>query len=125
MKKFNIILGLIGVIGLAFFFGTADHKVDCESLKQNEKSDEYSGVIIEKYIDQDQHMYEKVILDKSPGTDVILLNWETSGFFDFLKIGDSISKNPNGLQVNVWRNDKDTIYNLEFYCLEETYSLKK
>jgi len=125
MKKFNIILGLIGVIGLAFFFGTVDPKADCESLIQNEKSDEYSGVIIEKYIDQDQHMYEKVILDKSPGTDVILLNWETSGFFDFLKIGDSISKNPNGLQVNVWRNDKDTIYNLEFYCLEETNSLKK
>ena len=53
MKKFNIILGLIGVIGLAFFFGTADPKVDCEALIQNEKSEEYSGVIIEKYIDQD------------------------------------------------------------------------
>ena len=119
MKKFNIILGLIGVIGLAFFIGTADPKVDCESLIQNEKSDEYRGVIIEKYIDQNQHMYEKVILDKSPGTDVILLDWETSGFFDFLKIGDSISKNPNSLQVNVWRNDKDTIYNLKFHCLED------
>ena len=119
MKKFNIILGLIGVIGLAFFIGTADPKVDCEALIKNEKSDEYSGLIIEKYIDQDQHMYEKVILDKSPGTDVILLDWETSGFFDFLKIGDSISKDPSSLQVNVWRNDKDTIYNLEFRCLDD------
>ena len=61
MKKFNFILGLVGVIGLAFFLGTAGSKVDCKSLIQNEKSDAYNGLIIEKYIDQDQHIYKKVI----------------------------------------------------------------
>lgn len=117
MKKINFILGLVGVIGLAFFLGTADSKVDCKSLIQNEKSDTYSGLIIEKYVDQDQHMYKKVILDKKPGTDVILLDWETSGFYEFLKVGDSVSKNTNSLQVQIWRNNKDTVYNLEFHCL--------
>ena len=119
MKKISLILGLIGVLGIAFFIGTADPKIDCDSLIQNEKSDEYSGVVTEKYIDQDQHMYEKVVLKKDQGSEVILTDWETSGFFDFLKVGDSISKNPNSLQVKIWRNNRDTIYNLEFYCLEE------
>ena len=118
MKKYRIILGFIGMFGLIIFLGTADPKIDCHSLIQIEKLTNYSGVITEKYVDQDQHMYEKVNLDKKPGTDIILLDGETSGFFDYLKVGDTISKESNSLQVKVWRNYKETIYNLDFYCLE-------
>ena len=119
MKKLSLILGLIGVLVIVFFIGNTNPKIECQSLIENEKSDQYSGIVTDKYIDQDQHMYEKVVLNTDLGTEVVLTDWETSGFYDFLKIGDSISKNPNSLEVKIWRNNRDTIYNLKFYCLED------
>ena len=71
------------------------------------------------------HMYKKVILKKRSETDVILLDSEESGLFDYLKNGDSIFKKGNSLEVHIKRNTYDTIFNLDYYCLNKISDSKK
>ncbi|WP_165499106.1 hypothetical protein, partial [Gramella sp. KN1008] len=75
--------------------------------------------------DSMSHMYKKVILKKRSETDVILLDNEESGLFDYLKTGDSIFKKGNSLEVHIKRNIYDTIFNLDYFCLKKINNSKK
>jgi hypothetical protein len=125
LKNSKLLLTISGIIILIFFWITVDSELDCDSFIEKEKLEKYSGIITEKYIDQNDHNHQKVILDKNSGTDVIILNWETSGLYEYLKVGDSITKNSGTLELKIRRNYSDTIYNLSFFCLTKISSSHK
>ena len=76
--------------------------------------EEYSGVIINKFVDRDEHNFKKVILNENNLERVILLDIEQGGLFEFLNIGDSIIKTKDNLKVRVIRNDIDTTIEMKF-----------
>ena len=118
MNKYKLILGIIGVILLMVFWNSTDKKFDCEQIISNIKSQKYRGKVVEKFIDEDQHNYKKVILRKDSETQVIFLDQE-EGLFEYLRKGDSITKKENDLNVKIVRGKIDSIYHLDHYCLTQ------
>ena len=78
----------------------------------------YSGVVTNKFIDSSQHLYKKVFIKEKYGTKIVLFNGEVGGMFDFIKIGDSISKKEGTNEVRVRRKKLDTVISLRFYETE-------
>ena len=105
-------------MGLVIFWSTIDPRIDCESLIGNQKAESYTGTITRIFVDHDQHMYKKVVLNKSVGSEVVLMNWDSSGLFEYLKVGDSVAKETETLEVKIWRNNTDTLYNLTYKCID-------
>jgi len=86
--------------------------------------EKYSGTIIEKFIVKNQHNNHRVIIDenigleKSIGIRTIHFDFEISGVYDYLKIGDSITKTNINHNLKIRRSNKDTIWNMKFYCVD-------
>lgn len=119
MKNYSLILGLIGIVVLTIFWNSFENKPDCDEFLSQIRSERYSGIIIKKFIDKDQHNYKKVILKKDSKTQVILLDQEEGGLFEYLEKGDSISKKGGELILKIVREEKDSIYKLNYYCLTQ------
>ena len=114
--KVYIGLAVVGLIVIYFWFKSlsSSDEEEYNSAINAYKSDQYNGVIINKYKDENQHNYQKVILDELGSDKVLLFNIETSGVYDFLEVGDSLMKENGSLCIRVIRNDLDTILEMSF-----------
>jgi len=121
-KWYHALLGVIGVI--IFYALILNDRSDCETIQNRYTLEKYSGTIIEKFIDKNQHNYHKIIIDenigleKSIGIRTLTFDFEISGVYDYLKIGDSITKTNINHNLKIKRNNKDTIWNMKFYCVD-------
>lgn len=112
-RKVSIISVLVSIILPLFYSAcSSGHKENSAMIAY--KKHEYSGVIVNKFIDKEQHLYQKIIINQDNQEDVIVMNFEAGGLYDFLCIGDSISKTSGSLKVRVVRNDMDTIIKMKF-----------
>ncbi|MEX0995496.1 MAG: hypothetical protein WDZ45_00445 [Flavobacteriaceae bacterium] len=76
---------------------------------------EFNGVVKDKYIDEFEHMYKKVILNTKNGSEYIfILNFERDDFYEFIQIGDTLIKPKNSLEVNLTRKSLDTTIYFRF-----------
>ena len=70
--------------------------------------DSFSGIIVEKYIDTENHMYPIVKVENREGKSrTINLSFDTSQFFEIVKKGDYIEKENNSLRVMI--NDSSNV----------------
>ncbi len=96
----------------------------CDNLTQKEFFDKmvykeyqsnYDGIVTEKYIDKHNHARPIIIIrhqifgDKKK--DFV---FQSSKLFDFIKIGDTITKEIESLSINLKRKNLDTIIKLDF-----------
>ena len=88
---------------------------ECGLEKQFEKR-QIIGRVIDKYIDLHQHNYPviKVISKYSDSKEYFEL--EKSGFYKYVKIGDSIYKPKGTTKIKIIRNNFDTIFWIYYYC---------
>jgi len=70
-----------------------------------------NGLLIDKYIDFENHEYKTCMIKQNIGTLTVLLNFDQSGLFNYLQVGDSVFKIRGDSLVIVKRgNDKKQFY---------------
>ena len=80
-----------------------------ENIKRGVNNNSYTGIIIDKYIDENHA--RRVIKIKSLNRNNITtldLFFETSDFFAFLEVGDTLEKFNNSLDLKLKRSQLDT-----------------
>jgi hypothetical protein len=81
----------------------------------NYRTEEYRGVVTNKFIDKKGHNLKKIIVEENNKERVIMFDpIETSGVYSYFEIGDSLIKNLGSLQVRVIRNQTDTTIQMKF-----------
>ncbi len=120
MKHFGKVLFVIITIGMImiaawYFIKVPPLKVPPEKIIENYKKESYSGVVLDKYIDEQQHGYHKVILKEENGQRVILFDDETGGVFDYIKKDDTLRKLSGSLKVQLTRKNLDTLISMSFF----------
>jgi hypothetical protein len=114
------ILSFIGLlIGTIFFIFTGISNT-CSAYRDF-KNYEYNYIVVNKYIDSTQHSYPTLILRDSLGNQFSStdLNFDRSGLFDILSIGDSIEKKTGTGLVTVSNSKLDTTIMVDFGCNEK------
>ena len=96
----------------------------CDNLTQKEFFDKivydeyhsnYEGIVTEKYIDKLNHARPIIIIrHKIFGDNKKDFVFHSSGLFDFIKIGDTLTKKTESLKINLKRKNLDTIIRLNF-----------
>lgn len=75
----------------------------------------YSAIIVDKFIDKDQHNSKKIILKGDRENRTILFDIETSGVYYSLQVGDSIVKHSGSLEIMIYKEgNKSKSLFLEF-----------
>ncbi|MBD3182978.1 hypothetical protein GF312_11855 [Candidatus Poribacteria bacterium] len=103
-KKYFIPLYILIII-VAVFKAIHDQQSRTNQFKQWWLNESFRGSIHDKYIDEENHMNEALII--SHDSDTVLTGWKTddSGLFDYCQIGDSIIKVENSLEVYIIKVD--------------------
>lgn len=129
-RKYFFLLGLLNIFSrvallilfIVFVAGTIkdDNAALCNSYKDF-KSDTYDYLVINKYIDSNEHSYPTLVLQYKDGyqfknTD---LDFDKSNLFNFLSVGDSIKKEKGSAIVRVINRKVDTTFKVDFGCDEK------
>lgn len=93
LKKIASIIGVLTALCTLCFWVTLLAKDISSSTVQNildyNYSIEYSGVVVEKYVDFKNHAYNKIVL--TSGDEVVIPTGETH-LFELIQVGDSMQK---------------------------------
>lgn len=117
-RLIQFVLVIITIVILIFInrdkFFVSDNQY-FNSLVDEYVRKEFSGVVKGKYIDEFEHMYKKVIIKTKNGDEYFfILNFERNEFYEFIQIGDSLSKSKNSLELNLTRENLDTTLYFKF-----------
>jgi len=123
----NIIFGFGFLSSAIFLFLSLPslHDSACNAYTEF-KSQEYKVVIVDKYIDNEDHSYPTLIFRDSKDNRIVNQNLvhDVSGFFDFVSIGDTLIKQKDEKGINIKNTKTDTIYVLDYGCNEKTTANK-
>ncbi|WP_042479537.1 hypothetical protein [Solitalea canadensis] len=68
------------------------------------KKEEYQGIVMSKYLDQKNHSAQTIKMQGKNDYGIILAR-DTSGFYDYVKAGDSLIKIKGQEYIKVYRQD--------------------
>ncbi len=96
----------------------------CDNITQKEFFDKvvydeyharYSGIVVDKYIDEGNHLRRIVELKHNVfGINKKDFTFQSLEFFDFIKVGDTLIKDSKTVKLGIKRMDLDTIISLDF-----------
>lgn len=90
---------------------------NCNDLLMNEKPKSYKGIVLEKYIDKKNHLNQTILLKHSSQTNKVIIPYrDVSRLYINIKKGDSLVKEPNSLNVNLYREGKLAVFKIDFNC---------
>lgn len=70
------------------------------------KLTKFEGLVIDKFMDKKNHNHVTLRLRNSFGEQNIILTRDKSDVFEFVQVGDSVSKEYGGLNVRIKRGDE-------------------
>jgi hypothetical protein len=76
---------------------------------------EFNGAITQKYKDRKQHNYETLIIENDTFQQTILFDFVMGGLYEFLEVGDTLSKKSGTLDLRLKRKDLDTLITMQIY----------
>jgi len=116
LRKFWLAVSIIGVPFLILFFRDVipSEEEQFEMAIRSYSIMEFEGIVINKFIDEDEHLSQKIMLGKDGVSKAVVFDIETSGIYDFIEIGDSLMKENESLMIRVIRNDLDTMLKMSF-----------
>lgn len=89
----------------------------CEDAMEMELLIDYSGNIVNKYIDSLNHLARTIKIKNEKGEmKKILMDWDKSGLFDYLDTGDSIVKVLDSYDVQVYKKNKLRTFTIDYKC---------
>lgn len=114
--KAYVIICIIGVVVVFIWFMNIVEfpNMEFEKAINAYKNQKYSGTVLNKFIDRNEHNFHKIILHENGRERTILLDIEIGGLYKFIQLGDSIIKKENELFVHIIREDLDTLYEMKF-----------
>jgi hypothetical protein len=89
------------------------NSLQCYEFKEFQES-AYSGLVWSKFIDPENHRAKTITLNKDELS--VIYPMDTSGFFSFVKIKDSIIKVPYKNYLTVVRNHQERKFYIYFEC---------
>ena len=112
MKK-RILYILPGLFGIAFIslvlignLGPSEACVD----KKNFINSNYTGILKQKYLDKENHNYRTLVFSYNNTLFNMVLLDDTSGYYEYVKIGDTITKIKDNNYIQVNKSNKFKIY---------------
>lgn len=129
-RKYFFLLGLLNILSrvvllilfIVFVVGSIkeDNAALCNSYKDF-KSDTYDYLVVNKYIDSNQHSYQTLVLQYKDGYQFknTEFDFDKSNLFNFLSVGDSIKKEKGSAIVRVINKEVDTTFKVDFGCDEK------
>lgn len=89
----------------------------CKALA-NFKNQEYKVVVIDKFLDKNQHSYPTLILQDQNGNKITNQDFifDKSGFFNYVQKGDTLIKSKNNTVINLINMKVDTLIRIEYKC---------
>jgi hypothetical protein len=111
MKLIYLIPGLF-IIVLIVWISYAIFFVPTElcNLKDDFKKAGYVGIIKKKYEDHTNHSYKTLIIEINHNDYVMILPVDTSGYYGFVRIGDTVSKIKDSDYIQVNKSKRFKIY---------------
>jgi hypothetical protein len=110
IKKLYPLIFMVSVFLIFNKFLNCSHKQFCETFKESK----FSGKVIKKYINKDQHLYETLVYLNSAERDSMTFNTDQSDFYSFVEVGDSIIKIEQSNEIRI--DNKDTSFFINFNC---------
>jgi len=114
-KKISLILGLLTII-FFIFLAKERTKEDCVSIKKKYVNKGYNGIINRKFEDKENHALPTLIIKEENQRKIFGSFRDISGLYEYSQVGDSIIKEKGSLKVKIIRDDKETIFKLDFDC---------
>ncbi|MFW6020444.1 MAG: hypothetical protein ACOCPM_07670 [Bacteroidales bacterium] len=86
---------------------------------------QWKSNVLKKFIDSTEHNYPTIVIFEYDTIFKKVVNWEEelvffdhekSGFYDYVRVGDSIIKEKNSMDIRVIRGNKDTVFTIDYGC---------
>jgi hypothetical protein len=121
LSKIFLLLFIFIIIPISYitYWGIKNIPSQDELCKQGVelyKIKEFKGKVLKKYIDKNNHQNKTLIIKDNGNEKTVFMNADIGGVFEYISIGDSVSKNKGELFVLVNRKKIDTIINYKFRC---------
>lgn len=128
MKKKLIFIGVLAAVLVMFFLAPkivyyiVNISIDPKNIvlckvEERARNERLNGVISEKFRDNKNHNYETLKIEYMDSTYLSnILVLDNSGLFEYIKKGDSISKEKGGLDFYVSRNGFTNLFELSYDC---------
>ncbi len=113
LKILFTVIALIIVIILVNILGPDYDEIKSQAYKSL-KYDVYSGIVLDKYRDKNNHDYPAIRIITSQGTQIVQLQLDESGLYEFVEKKDSINKEYGSYDVKVFRNNELYIFSLDY-----------
>jgi hypothetical protein len=113
-QLFSIIFILMTLI-LFFVFKPSEYKICMKAYSQMKKM-QYKGIVLNSFIDSENHLLPTIIIDSGKDTITITDFRDSSGLFNYLTKGDSIFKDKNSSLVIVKRNNLINSFSITYNC---------
>ena len=107
------IAATIVIIGW-FFIITPSKREFAIKIIDSYEQEKFTGTIINKYIDKNEHSFNKIIIQEDNRERTLLFDQEIGGIYNFFNVGDSIVKKEGSLKVRVKRGKLDTVIIMKF-----------
>ncbi len=113
LKILFTIIALVLVIILVNLFGPDYNEIKNQAYKSLQ-FDVYRGIVVEKYLDRDNHNYPSIRIMNEQGIQTVRLQLDKSGLYEFIEKNDSIVKEYGSYEVKVYRNNKTKTFTLDY-----------
>lgn len=118
-KKYKYLIAMIFLSPLVFFFIYSffipSHL--CQ-LSYDFKKSNYKAVLVDKYIDQKNHRTKTIVFKIDSEEGRLILPRDTSSFFEYIRIGDTLLKKESHSFIEVCRGGLMKKFNIYFDCDE-------
>jgi uncharacterized membrane protein len=126
MKIKATVISILGALVISIFLlsyfdiiniFSSREEIRCER-KERAKSMAWDGIIVDKYIDKENHNAKMLIIDNGEVglSKTSILTIDSSGLFDTIEVGDSIAKYSGELSVRLTGLRLDTVIILDYSC---------
>jgi len=83
------------------------------NLRNNFKNADYIAIVKKKYEDRENHSYKTLILEINHKDYTMILPVDSSGYYEFVQIGDTVSKLKGSDLIRV---NKSKTFRIYFAC---------
>lgn len=118
-SKFKFLIIFFSIIPVVFLFiwGLFIPSDNCNLLLDFKKSN-FKGIILNKYYDQKNHRTKTLIIKINDKNAKLILPNDTSRFFDFIIVGDTVLKQKSTDFIGVYRKDSLKEFKIYFGCYD-------
>ena len=115
--KANILSIVIFIVIIIVYFLLMTFTPSSECINERELRDKFiNGRVYKKYIDYNSHLNPKLRISGS--SEIVIFENDVSDFYSFVQIGDSVKKAKGSLNVQVIRNNLDTVFKIDYRCID-------